>query len=284
MSWLKSILPSVVFTENKKQVPDGIWTQCKSCEAPIYKVEFDKSLSVCHRCGHHHRISARDRLTMFLDEGSLVEIASDIEAQDWLKFKDTKKYKDRIIAAKKQTGETEAMLVMQGDLHNMPVVAASFDFFFIGGSMGHGVGEKFAQGVEMACKNKVPFICFCSSGGARMQEGLISLMQMAKTSAVLTKLADLHLPYITVLTDPTTGGVSASLAMLGDVIIAEPNALIGFAGQRVIEQTVREILPEGFQRSEFLLENGAIDMIVPRSELRDKIHGLLDKIVNPSGL
>lgn len=284
MSWLKRILPSVVFTENKKQVPDGIWTQCKSCEAPIYTTEFEKNLFVCHRCNHHHRISARNRLKMFLDEGSMVEIAADIEAQDWLKFKDTKKYKDRITAAKRQTGESEAMVVMQGDLRNMPVVAAAFDFFFIGGSMGYGVGEKFVQGVEMACKNKLPFICFCSSGGARMQEGLISLMQMAKTSAALTKLADLKLPYIAVLTDPTTGGVSASLAMLGDIIIAEPNALIGFAGQRVIEQTVREVLPEGFQRSEFLLEHGAIDMIVPRSGLRDKIHGLLDKIINSSGI
>lgn len=283
MSWLKNILPSVVFTENKKQVPDGVWTQCKSCEALIYKIEFEKNLFVCHKCDHHHRISARDRLTMFLDQGSMTEVAADIEGKDWLKFKDSKKYKDRISTAKKQTGENEAMLVMQGDLHNMSVIAASFDFFFIGGSMGHGVGEKFVQGVEMACKNKLPFICFCSSGGARMQEGLISLMQMAKTSAALTKLDELQLPYIVVLTDPTTGGVSASLAMLGDVIIAEPKALIGFAGQRVIEQTVREVLPEGFQRSEFLLEHGAIDMIVARSDLRDKIYGLLAKIMNPSG-
>lgn len=280
MSWIKNILPKVVFSgDNKKNIPDGVWVHCKSCAAYLYNEQLIKNLYVCHKCQHHHRISARNRLDIFLDDINRQEIAANIEATDWIKFRDTKKYKDRLSQAKKSTGEKEAMVVMQGELKGMPLVVAAFDFFFIGGSMGAGVGDKFALGVELACDLKVPFVCFSSSGGARMQEGLVSLMQMAKTSAALSRLAALNLPYISVLADPTTGGVSASLAMLGDVIIAEPRALIGFAGPRVIEQTVREVLPDGFQRSEFLLECGAIDMIVARQDLRDKIHSILDKLV-----
>jgi acetyl-CoA carboxylase carboxyl transferase subunit beta len=280
MSWLKKILPSVVFSETKKEVPGGLWQNCDNCQVYIYKEELVKNLFVCKKCNHHHRINGRTRLDIFLDQQPREEIASDVVAVDRLKFKDTKKYKDRISAAQQKTGEGEALVVMSGEIKGMPVVVASFDFFFIGGSMGAGVGEKFVRGVEFAIKTNRPFVVFCSSGGARMQEGVISLMQMAKTSAAIAKLSSQKLPYITVLTDPTTGGVSASLAMLGDVIIAEPKALIGFAGPRVIEQTVREVLPEGFQRSEFLLENGAIDMIVSRDLLRDKVHSILDKLIN----
>ena len=280
MSWLKKILPSIVFSETKKEVPEGLWQNCANCQNYIYKEELLKNLFVCQKCGHHHRINARTRLDMFLDQQPRTEVAADVVAVDKLKFKDTKKYKDRITAAQNKTGESEAIIVMAGELKSMPIVAASFDFFFIGGSMGAGVGEKFVRGIEYAINNKMPFVCFCSSGGARMQEGVISLMQMAKTSAAIARLAKHNLPYITVLSDPTTGGVSASLAMLGDIIIAEPKALIGFAGPRVIEQTVREVLPEGFQRSEFLLENGAIDMIAERAELRDKIYSLLHKLVH----
>ena len=279
MSWLKKILPSVVFSENKKELPDGAWHNCGNCQSYIYIDEFKNNLYVCQKCGHHHRINGRTRLEIFLDQHPRTEIASDVVAIDKLKFRDTKKYKDRISAAKSKTGESEALVVFVGELKSLPIVAASFDFFFIGGSMGAGVGEKFVRGIEYAIEHKMPFVCFCSSGGARMQEGVISLMQMAKTSAAIAKLASHNLPYISVLSDPTTGGVSASLAMLGDVIIAEPKALIGFAGPRVIEQTVGEVLPEGFQRSEFLLENGAIDMITKRSELRDKIHSILHKII-----
>ncbi|MBT4803656.1 MAG: acetyl-CoA carboxylase carboxyltransferase subunit beta [Legionellales bacterium] len=278
MSWIKKILPSVVFSEKKKEVPEGVWSNCQACNTYLYKDEFKRNLFVCHKCGHHHRIGARYRLDGFLDQDSRVEIAASVTAKDILKFKDTKKYKDRIYDAKKKTGENEAMVVMAGKLREMPVVVACFDFFFIGGSMGSGLGEKFVQGVEYAITHNIPFICFTSSGGARMQEGLFSLMQMAKTSMALSQYAKKNLPYIVVLTDPTTGGVSASLAMLGDITIAEPNALIGFAGPRVIEQTVREVLPEGFQRSEFLLESGAIDMIVPRNMMRDKIYSILHKI------
>ncbi|MBT4885233.1 MAG: acetyl-CoA carboxylase carboxyltransferase subunit beta [Legionellales bacterium] len=278
MSWIKKILPSVVFSEKKKEVPEGVWSNCIACSTYLYKDEFKRNLFVCNKCGHHHRIGARYRLDGFLDLDSRVEIAAAVTGGDRLKFKDTKKYKDRLYDAKKKTGENEAMVVIAGNLKGMPVVVACFDFFFIGGSMGSGVGEKFVQGVEYAIEHKIPFICFTSSGGARMQEGLFSLMQMAKTSMALSHLANKNLPYIVVLTDPTTGGVSASLAMLGDITIAEPKALIGFAGPRVIEQTVREILPEGFQRSEFLLENGAIDMIVARNMMRDKIYSILHKI------
>lgn len=260
-------------------MPEGVWSNCAACGAYLYKEAFVRNLYVCQKCGHHHRISARVRLNSFLDPDGRKELATDITAKDHLKFRDTKRYKDRIQEAKKKTGEQEAMVVMAGSIKEVPVVVACFDFFFIGGSMGVGVGEKFVQGVEYAIAHKIPFICFASSGGARMQEGLFSLMQMAKTSIALSQLAAAQCPYIAVLTDPTTGGVSASLAMLGDVTIAEPNALIGFAGPRVIEQTVREVLPEGFQRSEFLLENGAIDMIVSRPMMRDKIHRILDTLI-----
>jgi len=279
MSWIKKILPSIVLSTNKKDMPEGVWSNCAACGTYLYKEAFVRHLYVCQKCGHHHRISARVRLNSFLDPEGRIELAADVTAKDRLKFKDTKKYKDRIQDAKKKTGEQEAMVVIAGNIKQMPVVVACFDFFFIGGSMGAGVGEKFVQGVEYAITHKVPFICFASSGGARMQEGLFSLMQMAKTSMALSQLAAAKCPYIAVLTDPTTGGVSASLAMLGDVTIAEPNALIGFAGPRVIEQTVREVLPEGFQRSEFLLENGAIDMIVSRPMMRDKIHRILDTLI-----
>lgn len=279
MSWLKKILPSVVFSEDKKEIPNGVWNNCSLCGAYLYQTELEKNLYVCHKCGNHNRINARTRLEIFLDSNSLNELFSDIESQDVLKFKDTKKYKDRLVQAKKKTGEKDALLVVEGLLYGKPIIVSAFDFSFIGGSMGAAVGEKFVRAIEVAIEKKLPFVCFCCSGGARMQEGLYSLLQMAKTSAAITKIAAAKLPYISVLTDPTTGGVSASLAMLADVIIAEPDALIGFAGPRVIEQTVREVLPEGFQRSEFLYENGAIDMIVPRIKLREQIHGIIDKFM-----
>ncbi|MEE3003148.1 MAG: acetyl-CoA carboxylase, carboxyltransferase subunit beta [Pseudomonadota bacterium] len=279
MSWIKKILPSVVFSDGKKNLPEGVWSNCTSCLAYLYKEELKNNLYVCYKCNHHQNIAARERLDIFLDESPRFEIAADVSSSDRLKFKDTKKYKDRLQDAQKKTGEIEAMVVMHGELKGLPLVVACFDFFFIGGSMGAGVGEKFVRGIEFAIEKRVPFVCFCSSGGARMQEGVISLMQMAKTSAAIAKLAKHNLPYITILTNPTTGGVSASLAMLGDIIIAEPDALIGFAGPRVIKQTVGETLPDGFQRSEFLLENGAIDMILSRNKMRDKIFSILDKIM-----
>lgn len=285
MSWLKKILPSKIRTdgEKKKGVPEGLWTKCDSCQAILFRAEVERNLNVCPKCDYHQRINARDRLKQFLDEKSMHEIATQVETVDRLRFRDTKKYKDRILAAQKNTFETEALIAMRGKLHELPVVVTAFDFSFLGGSMGAAVGEKFVQGVHSAIADKVPFICFSASGGARMQEGLFSLMQMAKTSAALAKLASMRLPYISVLTDPTTGGVSASLAMLGDIIIAEPKALIGFTGPRVIAQTVRETLPEGFQRSEFLLEHGAIDMIVDRRQMRDRIAGLLGKLIKTKG-
>lgn len=281
MSWLKKLIPSRIRkSARKKGVPEGLWTKCPNCQAVLYHADLERNLFVCPKCNHHLRLTARQRLQFFLDEGNPVEIGANIEPVDRLKFRDTKKYRDRLAIAQKTTGENDALIVMRGALFNLPVVVAAFDFNFIGGSMGAVVGEKFVQGVTEAIDHNIPFICFSTSGGARMQEGLFSLLQMAKTSAALAKLAEQSLPYISILTDPTTGGVSASLAMLGDIIIAEPKALIGFAGPRVIEQTVRQKLPEGFQRSEFLLEHGAIDMILDRREIRPRVAKILAKLTH----
>lgn len=282
MSWLKKLLPSRIRTETsqKKGVPEGVWVKCKACHALLYRAELKKNLSVCFKCEHHHRITARERLLQFFDENGCVELAENLEPIDRLKFRDSKKYKDRITQAQKVTGEKEALIVMSGTLKNMPVIASAFEFSFMGGSMGATVGEKFVRGVNEALLHKRPYICFTASGGARMQEGLFSLMQMAKTSAALAKFAEHKLPFIVVLTDPTMGGVSASFASLGDLIIAEPNALIGFAGPRVIEQTVRQTLPEGFQRSEFLLEHGHIDQVVERKNLRDTVAEFISKLMH----
>ncbi len=275
MSWLDKLLPSRIQTSDKKQVPDDIWSKCDSCDATIYVAELEANQRVCTKCGHHMRITARKRLLALFDKDNVTEIATDLKPVDKLKFKDSKRYKDRISAAQKQTDENDALVAFSGELNAQPLVAAAFEFSYMGGSMGAVVGEKFVQSVETAIELNAPFVCFAASGGARMQEGLISLMQMAKTSAALTRLSAKKLPFISVLTDPTMGGVSASFAMLGDLILAEPKALIGFAGPRVIEQTVRETLPEGFQRSEFLLETGAIDMIVDRREMRDTLISVL---------
>lgn len=280
MSWFKKLLPSRIQTETKKGVPEGVWSKCDSCQAVLYRSELERNFLVCPNCNHHMHMSARARLEFFLDENTINWLAESVKAEDRLKFKDLKRYRDRLSAAKESTGEEEALLVAQGKLFNMPIVAAAFEFGFIGGSMGAAVGERFVQGVNAAIAQHSPFVCFAASGGARMQEALISLMQMAKVSAALAVLNERHLPFISVLTDPTMGGVSASLAMLGDVIIAEPNALIGFAGPRVIEQIVREVLPQGFQRSEFLLKHGAIDMIVPRANLRLQIARLVAKFMH----
>ncbi len=282
MSWLKNLLPSKVRTETsqKKGVPEGLWVKCLGCSEVLYRTELEKNLSVCVKCNHHHRLSARDRLAQFLDDTHQDEIAAELEPIDRLKFRDSKKYKDRIIQAQKATGEKEALIVLKGMLKQQPVVASAFEFQFMGGSMGATVGEKFVRAVNVAIAEKRAYICFTASGGARMQEGLFSLMQMAKTSAALARFAETGLPFIVVLTDPTMGGVSASFASLGDVIVAEPNALIGFAGPRVIEQTVRQNLPEGFQRSEFLLEHGHIDMIIERKDLRDTIAELIAKLTH----
>lgn len=280
MSWFKKLLPSRIRTEavTKKGVPEGLWSKCEKCNAILYRSELERNLEVCPKCDHHMRVSGRKRLEYFLDEGSQVEIAADVVPVDTLKFKDLKKYKDRLHTAQKETDEKEALIVLRGQVHGLPLVAAAFEYGFIGGSMGAAVGERFVRGVNTALEFKIPFVCFSASGGARMQEALISLMQMSKVSAALARLAEQGIPYISVLTDPTMGGVSASLAMLGDVIIAEPKALIGFAGPRVIEQTVREKLPEGFQRSEFLLDHGAIDMILSRLQLRESISRILAKL------
>ncbi len=276
MSWFERIVPSRIKTERRtRSVPEGLWIKCPSCDAVLYRAEIERNLNVCPKCSHHMRIYARDRLAKFLDMSSTVELAAGVEPEDPLKFKDSKRYRDRLLLAKKQTGERDALVVMEGKLTGMPVVACAFEFRFLGGSMGSVVGEKFARAVEHCLEHRMPLVCFSASGGARMQEALYSLLQMAKTSAALKRLSEARLPFISVMTDPTTGGVSASLAMLGDVNIAEPKALIGFAGPRVIQQTVRETLPEGFQRSEFLLEHGAIDMIVDRRELRDRISTIL---------
>lgn len=277
MSWFEKILPSRGKTNtNRRTVPEGVWTKCTNCNEVLYRAELERNLEVCPKCNHHMRISARIRLERFLDdEESREEIANDVKPIDILKFRDSKKYKDRLNQAQKKTGENDGLVVMFGRLKGLSVVTCAFEFDFMGGSMGSVVGEKFIRAVDVAIEKKVPLVCFSTSGGARMQEALFSLMQMAKTAAALAVLRENKLPYISVLTDPTMGGVSASLATLGDINIAEPNALIGFAGPRVIEQTVRETLPEGFQRSEFLLENGDIDMIANRSELRDRIANIL---------
>lgn len=280
MSWLKKLLPSIIRTKTgqKKGVPEGLWVKCLGCNEILYRAELDKNLSVCPKCNHHHRISARKRLAIFLDEGNQEEIANNLSPIDRLKFRDSRKYKERITQAQKSTGEKEALIIVKGTLKQQPVVVAVFEFDFMAGSMGATVGEKFIRAVALASSEKRSFICFTASGGARMQEGLFSLMQMAKTSAALARYNETGLPFIVVLTDPTLGGVSASFASLGDVIIAEPNALIGFAGPRVIEQTVRQTLPEGFQRSEFLLEHGHIDMILQRKDLRSAIAELIAKL------
>ena len=278
MSWFEKLRPSIIRTEstNKKNtVPEGLWAKCPSCNAILYNSELEKNGSVCPKCDHHMRISARARLNLFLDEDGREEVGKNVKPLDPLKFKDSKKYKDRILQAQKQTKENDALVVMKGQLNGQDIVAAAFDFNFMGGSMGSVVGEKFVRGVNKSIELGVPFIVFTASGGARMQESLFSLFQMTKTSAALTKLSQRGLPYISFMTDPTMGGVSASLAMLGDINVAEPNALIGFAGPRVIEQTVREKLPDGFQRSEFLQEHGAIDMIIHRRDIREKIASIL---------
>ena len=277
MSWFEKLLPSRIRTEanQKSTVPEGLWTKCDGCSAVLFKAELERNLDVCPKCDHHMRIGARRRLTMFLDENGREEIAPNLEPVDLLKFKDSKKYKDRIVQAQKSTGEKDALIAMRGAVKGVPVVAAAFEFKFMGGSMGSVVGERFVRAANVSLEKRIPFICFSASGGARMQEALFSLMQMGKTSAALAKLSEKGIPYISVLTDPTIGGVSASFATLGDLNIAEPKALIGFAGPRVIEQTVRETLPEGFQRSEFLLEKGAIDMIVDRRDMRDKLSSIL---------
>jgi acetyl-CoA carboxylase carboxyl transferase subunit beta len=277
MSWFEKLLPSVIKTEGKTKgtVPEGLWTKCPSCSAVLYRAELERNFDVCPKCTHHMRVRARWRLEKFLDSDNRTEIAKTIRPVDVLKFKDTKKYKDRITQAQKNTDENDALIVIQGRIENIPLVACAFDFAFMGGSMGSVVGEKFLQAANVSLEQAIPLVCFTQSGGARMQEALFSLMQMTKTSAVLKKLARRKIPYISILTEPTMGGVSASLAMLGDIHIAEPNALIGFAGPRVIEQTVREVLPEGFQRSEFLLEHGAIDMIVDRRDMKEKVAKLL---------
>ncbi len=280
MSWFKRLLPSRIRTgaSTKKGVPEGLWSKCDNCNSVLYRSELERHLEVCPKCNYHMRISARKRLAYFLDLNTEIEIGSDVGPEDKLKFRDLKKYKDRLSSAQKETGEIEALIAMRGELHGLPVVATAFEYGFIGGSMGAAVGERFVRAVNTCIELRVPLICFSASGGARMQEALISLMQMAKVSAVLAQLAEQGIPYISVLTDPTMGGVSASLANLGDIIIAEPNALIGFAGPRVIEQTVREKLPEGFQRSEFLLKHGAIDMIMHRTDIRSSIARLLAKL------
>jgi len=278
MSWFEKLMPSSIRTDGgskKKAVPEGLWTKCPSCSAVLYRAEMERNADVCPKCSHHNRIDARRRLDLFLDPEGREEIGSELESGDPLKFKDSKKYRDRIAAAQKSTGEKDALVVMRGQLKGNDLVACAFEFSFMGGSMGSAVGERFVRAVNAAIEKNAPLVCFSASGGARMQESLFSLMQMAKTSAALNKMADRGLPFVSVMTDPTMGGVSASLAMLGDINVAEPNALIGFAGPRVIEQTVREKLPEGFQRAEFLLEKGAVDMIVDRREMRDRLANVL---------
>jgi acetyl-CoA carboxylase carboxyl transferase subunit beta len=277
MSWFEKLMPSRIRTEggNKRAVPEGLWTKCPGCSAILYRAEMERNLDVCPKCTHHNRIGARRRIDTFLDPEPREEIAANLESLDPLKFKDSKKYKDRLSQAQKSSGEKDALVVMRGQLKGMDLVVAAFEFSFMGGSMGSVVGERFVRAVSVALERNIPLVCFSASGGARMQESLFSLMQMAKTSAALERLQKRGLPFISVMTDPTMGGVSASLAMLGDVNVAEPNALIGFAGPRVIEQTVREKLPEGFQRSEFLVEHGAVDMIIDRRDLRDRIADLL---------
>ncbi|TXI74745.1 MAG: acetyl-CoA carboxylase carboxyltransferase subunit beta [Dechloromonas sp.] len=275
MSWLTKLLPPKIKREQgaprRANLPEGLWSKCPSCEAVLYATDLQNNANVCPKCGHHNRLNARERLDLLLDGEGRYEIGAEVLPVDTLKFKDSKKYPDRLMEANQASGESDSLVVLQGAIKSMPVVAAAFEFDFMGGSMGSVLGERFVRGVQVAVEQKMPFISVTASGGARMQEGLFSLMQMAKTTAALTKLAEAGQPYISILTDPTMGGVSASFAFVGDVVIAEPGALIGFAGPRVIEQTVREKLPEGFQRSEFLMEKGAIDMIVDRRELRDQV-------------
>lgn len=285
-NWFTKLLDKIhqptISTEpsERKGIPEGLWIKCNGCNTTLYHAEVARNLYVCPKCNYHMRINARQRIETFLDKDNREELAIDVLPVDKLKFKDTKKYKDRLIAAQKATGENDALIVMRGTIKNIPIVASFFDFTFIGGSMGWAVGEKFVRAVNASLERRMPLINFAASGGARMQEGLISLMQMAKTSAALARLASQNIPFISVLTDPTTGGVSASLANLGDIIIAEPDAIIGFAGRRVIEQTVKQQLPEDFQRSKFLLEHGAIDMIISRKDLRDTIARLLSKLTH----
>jgi len=280
MSWLNKLLPPKINKreqggQRRASLPEGLWSKCPSCEAVLYATDLDNNLQVCPKCGHHNRLSSRQRLDLLLDEEGRAEIGAEVIPVDTLKFVDSKKYPARLMEAFEATGESDSLVVLQGAIKTMPVVAAAFEFDFMGGSMGSVLGERFVRGVQVAVEQKTPFICITASGGARMQEGLFSLMQMAKTTAALTRLSGAGQPFISILTDPTMGGVSASFAFVGDVVIAEPGALIGFAGPRVIEQTVRETLPEGFQRSEFLLEKGAIDMIVDRRQLRDKVAQVL---------
>ena len=282
MSWFGKLLPTRIRTEanTKKSIPEGLWVKCVGCGAVLYRGELERNLDVCPKCGHHHRIGARRRLDLFLDLEPREEIAADLEPTDFLKFKDSKRYKDRLTQAQKATGEKDALVVIQGQLKGMPLVAAAFEFSFMGGSMGSVVGERFVRGANICLEQGIPLVCFSASGGARMQEALTSLMQMSKSSAALGRMRNAGIPFISVMTDPTMGGVSASLAMLGDINVGEPKALIGFAGPRVIEQTVRETLPDGFQRSEFLLEHGAIDMIISRRDMRDRIAGILDMLTD----
>ena len=280
MSWFEKIIPSRIRTETKGAVPEGLWTKCEGCGATLFRSELERNLDVCPKCNMHMRIGARRRLDIFLDKEPREEIGETLEPEDVLKFKDSKKYKDRISQAQKATDERDALIAMKGQVEDLPLVAAAFEFRFMGGSMGSVVGERFVRAANVCLEENIPLVCFSASGGARMQESLFSLMQMAKTSAVLAKMGERGIPFISVMTDPTMGGVSASLALLGDINMAEPQALIGFAGPRVIEQTVRETLPKGFQRSEFLLEHGAIDMIVNRDEMRTKIVHLLRILQN----
>ena len=279
MSWLQKLLPPKIkrgdTSARNKSIPEGLWSKCEGCESVLYRSDLEGNLSVCPKCGHHHRVGARRRLDLMLDAEGRVEIGAEVTPVDALKFKDSRKYPERLSAATADTGEADAMVVMSGAIKSIPVVVACFEFEFLGGSMGSVVGERFVRGAKAAFEQRVPFICVTASGGARMQEGLLSLMQMAKTTAAVTRLAERRLPFVTILTDPTMGGVSASFAFMGDLVIAEPNALIGFAGPRVIEQTVREKLPEGFQRAEFLLEKGAIDLIIDRREMREQLATLL---------
>ena len=279
MSWLKKLLPPKIKRNDggarKSSLPEGLWSKCPTCEAVLYATDLENNLNVCPKCGHHNRLKARARLDLLLDDEARFEIGAEVLPVDSLKFKDSRRYPERLQDASESSGETDSLVVMQGAIKTIPVVAAAFEFEFMGGSMGSVLGERFVRGVQIAVEQNMPFICVTASGGARMQEGLFSLMQMAKTTAALTKLSQKQLPFISILTDPTMGGVSASFAFVGDIVIAEPNALIGFAGPRVIEQTVRETLPEGFQRSEFLLEKGAVDMIVDRREMKDKLAQLL---------
>lgn len=279
MSWIEKILPkSKVDASSRRNIPEGLWSKCTSCAQVLYRADLERNLEVCPKCNHHMRIGARKRLESLLDEGERLELGAELEPKDKLKFKDSKPYKNRLAAAQKATSEKDALVVLKGAIKGVPVVTAAFEFSFMGGSMASVVGARFVKAAEYCLEHNLPLVCFSASGGARMQEALFSLMQMAKTSAALAKMSEKGLPFISVLTDPTMGGVSASLAMLGDINVAEPKALIGFAGPRVIEQTVRETLPEGFQRSEFLVEHGAVDMIVDRREMRDSLARLLAKL------